>query len=163
MDPDSTILLVLHYAGGSIRGMTRLQKILFLVQQEAGLGSFNFEPYKFGPFSPEIDSLVKSLEEQDLLKIIETNDYNPLQEAPTKIIILTDKGKYKAKESSTAINHVTSLKTSFLVKRFVNVPLTYLIAYIYAKYPEYTTLSEIKEIVEKWRETYGLRLGVLPR
>lgn len=163
MNPSSIILLVLYYAGGVIRGMTRLQKVLFLIQKEAGFGNFNFKPYKFGPFSPEIDNLVVSLEEQGLLEVIETTEYNPLQESPTKTIILTDKGMCRAKELSATVDRVTSLKVSFLAKRFVKVPLTYLIAYIYAKYPEYTNLSEIKEIVEKWREIYGFKFGLLPR
>jgi len=163
MNPNYIILLVLYNAGGVIHSMTRLQKIIFLIQQEAGLGDFNFKPYKFGPYSPEIDNIVRSLEDQELLKITEITEYNPLQEVPTKIIVLTDKGKCMAKESFTTIDHVTSLKVRYLVKRFVKVPLTYLIAYIYSKYPEYTTLSEIKEIVEKWREIYGLKFRALPR
>lgn len=54
MDPGSIVLYVVYCAGGVIRGMTRLQKILFLVQQEIGLSNFDFKPYKFGPFSPEV-------------------------------------------------------------------------------------------------------------
>lgn len=163
IDSIDIILIVIYCAGGTIRGMTRLQKILFLLQQEAGLGNFNFVPYKFGPFSREITSLVNTLVNQNLLTIKSEAEYNFLQESPVQVISLTEMGRAETKKTIEKLDKITLLKVRFLVRRFVQIPLTYLIAYVYAKYPEYTTLSEIGDLVREWRDIYGLRIQNLPR
>jgi len=162
-DMASIILFVISCAGGTIRGITRLQKILFLLQQEVGICNFHFMPFKFGPYSPEVTITVNSLEKQNLLKIDKEVGYSLLQENPTQVISLTDEGQLKAQEVAESLDTITRLKAQFIIDRFSRVPLTYLIAYIYAKYPEFTTLSEIKDAVREWRSIYELRFQILPR
>ena len=44
-----TLAVILYLTGGTIRGLTRLHKVAFLIQQEIGIGRFNFKPSKYGP------------------------------------------------------------------------------------------------------------------
>ena len=52
--------------GGGIGGITRLQKLLFLLEQEEQVvpsgDRFNFRPYKAGPFSPKLYDDLEFLE-----------------------------------------------------------------------------------------------------
>jgi len=163
IDPTSVILLTIYFAGGTIRGITRLQKVLFLLQEEADLCKFNFIPYRFGPYSYEVTNLVNSLLSRNILKKKYVTVFDFLQENPMEIIYLTNKGHAEVKKIIEKVDNITLLKMRFLVRKFSSIPLTYLIAYVYAKYPEYTTLSEIKKLVKEWRDVYGLRLQDLPR
>lgn len=56
----------------SISGMTRLQKLLFLLEREALIkpanGGFEFEPYKAGPYSPKLYDDLELLENLGLIR-----------------------------------------------------------------------------------------------
>lgn len=80
LDPEDVILLLLEankrYLGkDSISGITRLEKLLFLLQNETdfeGIGTFfGFTPHKFGPFSKVVYEAVEFLESCELLQIKE--------------------------------------------------------------------------------------------
>jgi uncharacterized protein YwgA len=48
----------------------KLQKILFLMKEELGLDiPANFKPYKYGPYSIDIDKALKELEKRGDIKI----------------------------------------------------------------------------------------------
>ena len=57
---------------GSFGGITRLQKLLFLLEQEEGLspieGGYEFEAYKAGPYSPKLYDDLEFLENLGLLE-----------------------------------------------------------------------------------------------
>jgi len=62
MPTGSELLRLLFYVtGGTVEGTTRLQKIVFLVQKELGLGGFRFIASKYGPWSKELENLVQEL------------------------------------------------------------------------------------------------------
>ncbi|HUT74307.1 MAG TPA: hypothetical protein VM221_05685 [Armatimonadota bacterium] len=73
------LLLALLYAPGArrmpgepIAGITRLQKLLFLLQEEYGLrkggrGVLVFEPYRFGPYSAALYDEISFLENLNLI------------------------------------------------------------------------------------------------
>ncbi|MCH4816762.1 MAG: hypothetical protein QXY87_13585 [Saccharolobus sp.] len=44
-----------------------------------------------------------------------------------------------------------------IVNKYIHLPLEYLLALIYAKYPEMTELSEIKDKVEEFQKMYNLK------
>jgi uncharacterized protein YwgA len=162
LDPVSFILACIFWAGGIIKGKTRLQKIIFLLQQELGITIFEFKPYRFGPFSSQLNEIIDSLLNQGLLQM-QKSKFSSLEEKSIEIVSLTNEGIAKAEQVIESLDNVTRITARILAKHYAMVPLTYLIAYIYAKYPDFTTLSEIKEIVEKWRGIYGLKLEFLSR
>src|SRR3989344_6285597 len=61
LEKSDMILLLLYGRGAKghfsepIQGITRLMKLLFLLEKEAGINDgFSFVPYKMGPFSSEV-------------------------------------------------------------------------------------------------------------
>ncbi|MEM2136813.1 MAG: hypothetical protein QXI93_02520 [Candidatus Methanomethylicia archaeon] len=130
LSPSEVVLFVIYCSNGVISGITRLQKIIFLLQREMGLGNFIFKPYQFGPFSMEVKYVVQSLENQGFLKVEEGSEFSPLQEHPIKIIRLTSQGLCEAEKIMGKLDEKTFLKAQILVRYLNRVPLTYLIAYI---------------------------------
>ena len=159
------ISILFYLAGGRVKGSTRVHKVVFLVEKILGIDVFRFEPWKFGPWSQELEELLKSLERKGLLKIrTEAPDLASwlLGEAPVKIyeasaeLIAAGKEAYK---KLVGADPIRALYLKKLVLSALNVPLTYLLACIYSRYPEMTVKSTIRDKVEKWRNVYGLRLS----
>jgi uncharacterized protein len=160
--------------GTPIRGRTRLQKILFLLTQEHHIerwvaGYYSFEPYKFGPFSPEVYEDLEFLENVGLLEdASKPNNDASLQEATEASAAyedtelpgdigdeaqpyyepcyqLTEKGR-KFVEQRVMSDMPQSVREALsLVKRMCgHVPLTSLLRYVYSNYPEYASNSELE-------------------
>lgn len=51
-------------AGGVVRGLARLQNVVFLLQKEVGHGGFWFESRRFGPWSIELERALAALERE---------------------------------------------------------------------------------------------------
>ena len=148
-----------------VAGITRLEKMMFLLQKETAFSGklqnkFNFEPWKFGPFSREIYEdldLLASLglveaEVQELPsyaeyteedKLIEQEDFEPIVQ---KLFSLTDRGCRVAEKLRAAISEKDWAEVGQLKKRFEKVPLTRLIQYVYQKYPETTSKSVLEHL-----------------
>jgi len=132
-------------------GVTRLQKIAFLLQQEVGLGKdISFEPYYYGPFSREIADALRYLKRKGLVDIVD---------GPSgKIIVLTDIGRGEAERLEENVEpelrDIARIKAAF----YARVPLTYLLAYVYTRYPDYAVFSEIGDKVQRWARIYRLRV-----
>jgi len=159
------VSILFYLAGGRVKGSTRVHKVVFLVEKILGIDVFGFEPWKFGPWSQELEGLLKSLERKGLLKIrSEAPDLASwlLGEAPVKIyeasaeLIVTGEEAYK---KLVGADPIKALYLKKLVLSALSVTLTYLLAYIYSRYPEMTVKSTIRDKVEKWRNVYGLRLS----
>lgn len=80
---------------GSISGITRLQKFLFLLQEEAGLkelhdGGFEFEPYKAGPYSPKVYDDLELLENLGLIAHIGTAEASESESADIERLSFDD-------------------------------------------------------------------------
>ena len=88
MSEKALLLAMLFYlTDGTVKGITRLHKLVFLVQKEVGLGSFDFKPSKYGPWSPELEEDVRWLVSRGLIAVDEKQDpaYELLKERPVKI------------------------------------------------------------------------------
>ena len=162
MPASSELLALLFYVtGGVIKGATRLQKIVFLIQRELGLGGFRFTASKYGPWSKELDDTVQELIKRGEL-IVEEHEPEGIQEQPIKVYkastSLVEQGKDIFRDLLQT-NPTLALKFYTRVRSYATLPLTYLIAYLYRKYPEYTTQSIIRERVKEWQKHYGLRSG----
>jgi hypothetical protein len=153
---------------GRLEGITRLEKLIFLLERETGIGSLltesaDFTAYHFGPFSPKIYQEVETLAAAGIILDSTTpadtiadswerfTAIDTIREAPSedpyviRNFVLTPRGEryYKAIAShlpQTAIDELAAFKD-----RFANIPLRKLIKYVYAKYPTFTERSLIKD------------------
>lgn len=170
LDREDILLLLLSALSGGeakqrIAGITRLEKMIFLLQKETKFSGkieskFSFEPWKFGPFSREIYEdldLLASLglvdtEEQELPSYAEYTEEDSLVEAEAyepvvqKIFSLTDRGAKVAEKLKDAISRSDWAEVEQLNRRFEKVPLTRLIQYVYHKYPETTSKSVLEHL-----------------
>jgi hypothetical protein len=79
---------------GVVNGITRLQKLLFLLEQEAGLkptgNGFKFEAYKAGPYSKNLYDDLELLENLDLVTSDPTAEATALESADIKALSFED-------------------------------------------------------------------------
>jgi len=156
-----------------INGITRLQKLLFLLENEGSIErighAYRFEPYKAGPYSPAIYDDLEFLENLGFINS-ETSGVATEEEAAdldfTFDELMADEDlktpdAYDEKRftlSTEGIKKVKSLLASDqyrpvadsirrIKSKYGNYSLNDLLYYIYTKYPEMTTESEIKEHV----------------
>jgi len=156
MENFELLAAVFYLAGGRIKGATRLHKLVFLIQQEVGLGRFQFQPSKYGPWSPDLEELIGKLEAQGLLKAEEVED-NKYRERPVKIFTaapnLLEVGK-ATYEKLRRVDPPTALLLRHRVYLYSRLAITYLIAYVYRRYPEYALNSAIWGKVREWQRIY---------
>lgn len=173
----SQIILALLYAPGfpasSVEGITRLQKLIFLISKETDLlkgkeDQAAFRPYKMGPFSEQIYDEVDFLKSLGLIEEGKTAEADVTSKVEgdlffddqmldkyqkgesssdekTAVYALSDKGKKIAKQIFDSLSEADRAYIKSLKIKFGNLSLRQLLRYVYKKYPEYTTQSEIKE------------------
>lgn len=163
--------------GEEIRGITRLQKLIFLILMEDDFKDrittdFDYHPYNFGPYSSVLMSELDILRSADLISIEKARLGSIMEMVDRTAVQLEEdndrevskyleiyrisergirvwKGLVAAKYSPEMIEFVTSIK-----RRFNDIPLDDLIKHVYERYPDYTTRSKIIE------EVFGL--GIQP-
>jgi uncharacterized protein len=158
-------------AAEPIQGTTRLQKLLFLLEHEANLkattgSDFKFEAWKFGPVSKELYDDLEKLENLGLLETdpISASSPTELDEYGLSFDDLMGEEKREAQESSEEKRyrltrkgldwikaHVDGKKQHEVVDKIRRIKAKYgalslqdLLHYVYSKFPEMTTASEIK-------------------
>ena len=148
---------------GRVEGITRLEKLVFLLQKESEIGSLltedpSYRPDNFGPFSVKVYQAVETLAAADLITdsaeisqstedMWESSHLVGTETDPyaTRNFTLTARGK---KYYNALINELHSDTERFLAQlktRFAPLPLRQLIRYVYTKYPEFTHKSLIKD------------------
>jgi uncharacterized protein YwgA len=157
-----------------IQGTTRLQKLLFLLENEANLratkgSDFQFEPWRFGPVSKELYDDLEKLENLGLLEThpIAASSATELDEYGLSYDDLMGDEKQEAEEITEEkryrltpkgiewVNeHVDRKKQREVVDKIRRVKAKYgalslqdLLHYVYTKFPDMTTASEIKSRV----------------
>jgi hypothetical protein len=171
-------LLALLYAGGQdtkIEGITRLEKLLFLLKQEKGFlanvnpeNDFKFFPFRMGPWTNEVYDEVDFLESLGLLSKETDAKSTPADTASldelfdnmmlekyqknvssndkgTEIFKLTKEGKEKALVIWNRLTVSEKNGIIDLMQKFNKINLRQLLRYVYQKYPQYATESEIKD------------------
>jgi uncharacterized protein YwgA len=165
-------------ADGSVSGITRLQKLLFLFENEGKAVAedpFAFEPYKAGPYSPKVYDDLELLENLGLIKTEPTAEssldeksdidrltfddliggFEEIQGArpaadsfEERKFYLTAKGKRRVEEllmghkNDDTVSGIRRIKS-----KYSRYSLHDLLRYVYTKYPEMTTESEIVDQV----------------
>jgi len=161
-----------------INGITRLQKFLFLLENEDYIEKvdegYQFEAYKAGPYSPTIYDDLEFLENLGLIEaetsgvateeeeadmnftFEELLDDEELTDDEIKTPDLYDEKRFKltqggwdkvkslleSKEYCPIVDGIRKIKS-----KFGNYSLDDLLYYVYTKYPDMTTESEIKDQV----------------
>lgn len=178
------LLIELDSHSVGLGGITRLQKLLFLLGEEEGLKptdvGFEFEAYKAGPYSPELYDDLEFLENLGLLEGEVTSEASePEAEEVDRLSFdhlmgrdvekssdgdfdgasaadayeerrfqLTEEGRnrinqlLKSGEMVPVANKIRRIKS-----KYGKYSLKDLLYYVYTKYPEMTTESEIREEV----------------
>jgi uncharacterized protein YwgA len=152
-----------------IVGTTRLQKLLFLIEREESLKAtegedFDFTAYKFGPVSKELYDDLSKLENLGYITSksvsepsnVERDEYGLSFEGlmgdeeatdafEEKQYALTDAGRRwleSRNRPKAQIDKIAKVKG-----RYGSLSLSDLLHYVYSRYPDMTTASEIKDKV----------------
>ena len=176
------LLLGVDSDSRGLGGITRLQKLVFLLEKEEGIephSGFGFEAYKAGPYSPRLYDDLEFLEnlgyiesevtaeasepeaaEVDRLSFdhlmgvevehsSDGNDVDGPASADTfeeRRFKLTDQGRAHIEELLTSEGYAPVVNKIRRIKsRFGRFSLNDLLYYVYRKYPEMTTESEIRD------------------
>lgn len=171
-----TMLLLLIGVDGeargedSVNGITRLQKFLFLLEQEEGVSAsnegFKFKAYKAGPYSSRLYDDLELLENLDLVRseataestaleatdidrlafvdLIEGDDERAADAFQERRFSLTAKGRDRVKQLLSSGDYEDAVEGVRRVKsRYAHYSLKDLLRHVYKKYPDMTTESEI--------------------
>ncbi len=178
-EPESglDVLLMLLYAfegdkgRTSIHGITRLDKLMFLLSQFSEFSplfenDYDFVAYNFGPFATELLDDLEALKQQGLIEVkdriprsaSETRDAETIDEETGELedeYVTWDMYKYEEYHLSNIgveiaekiYNSATPKQREILDKvktRFNSKSLTGLLRYVYRSFPQYATASEIR-------------------
>ena len=156
IDRRTDVIFILFYFAEEIYGVTKVQKLLFLIEQETEFFNefeedvnFNFAPYKMGPFSQEV-----YLELHFLLQLdaIDKDDWDAEAEyvetdLANQKFVITSKGRKIAQELVEILEPEHREELESLVQQYNALQLNDLLKYVYTEYPTYTIESEIKDEV----------------
>ena len=172
------VLLTLLYAPGNsnkyrepIKGITRLEKLMFLLSRETSLKeiitrNYAFDAYDYGPFSNEILDDIEALKSSNILKEIsysgekleyidlqesEMNVYEDISSIPSfKRYELTEKGEVIGKFLFDSLSDSQRNELIKIKKIYNSLPIKELLSYVYNTYPEVTKKSVIKDKILKY-------------
>ncbi len=152
-------------AAEDVRGITRLEKLLFLVDKQTDLSTrvlrpFEFKPYNYGPYSKAIYEAIDVLEEARLVSeervffaddvaIDEMEDATASDtelEGTERRFSLTDEGRDVARLLADRNPDVAPILAN-IKKQYAAMPLRQLIRYVYLQYPTYAEASLIRDRV----------------
>lgn len=172
LEIDDAIVLVLGAPGGSeprgsLEGITRLEKLIFLLERETPMSEWmtekaDFRSWKFGPFSSKVYEAADTLSAARLLSdsrrkagdtedqwesvsaLVDESDVDPYT---TRSFALTDRGdNYYAALISELPENAEQVLADFK-RKFAGIPLRQLVRYVYERYPQFTDKSEIRKEV----------------
>ena len=178
------ILITLLFAKGSeehfgepIEGITRLDKILYLLSESSEFKQivnkgYTFEADRFGPFAPEIFDDMAALKQEGIIRVVSAreprNKIETVDEETVEQVLDEDKAKeknvtwktypverYELTERGLQIGSLLynglaenqRMKLEEMKEDFGKMNLKSLLHYVYSKYPRMTEKSEIREKV----------------
>lgn len=172
IDQTDTILLLLAAETADPRqrfrcdGITRLEKLLFLLDRETKFKDeiaepFTFEAYHYGPYSSAVYDAVDFLRAMRLLDerqidvasgmdvseesgVLDETDLNQPNIYVERQLFLTDDGKAVAQVLSTRVTPVGKAALIEVKDKYGSMPLRQLLRYVYSRYPEFTEKSRIR-------------------
>jgi uncharacterized protein YwgA len=173
VESGTDILFALLYSPGlsgkfgePIKGYTRLEKLLFLLDRESGLGriiekDYNFEPFDYGPCAQEIYDDVEMLKDAHLLSAGQVATETALDnvddieqgagegmagaQEKTDVFQLTEKGEKIGKMIFESLSPEDRQKIMGIKAKFNSQPTSAILRYVYTKYPDMIVRSKVKE------------------
>ncbi len=170
IDREDVLLLIFDayerlFHKAAFNGVTRLEKLVFLLAEEAGLTDigqmFAFRAYKFGPYSKGVYEAADFLQSADLVDVevkpyysyylaeeekelqrdIETDDEmgEPAPSGHERLFTLTDNGKALASKLRAIWEQEypdALSKVDQIVSRYGSLPLNQIIRYVYRRFPK---------------------------
>jgi hypothetical protein len=164
------VVLALLYAPGitgrpaePVQGITRLQKLLFLLWKEGAFYEdvpqlYNFKAYDFGPCMDDLYDDLEFAEDIGLVQITEVPSGNEFEGADEEAFLrdfgfrwakrdtrrdfeLTKTGAQAAKEIYHALEEQKRKRLDQIKRRFNSMPFFDLLRYVYRKYPAFAKKS----------------------
>ncbi len=187
VDSCADLIITLLYSPGqsdmegeAIRGITRLQKLIFLLMEE---GEFKermseeveFEAYDFGPYSAEVVNALETLKEIRLVEA-EEKELESFREVIDGIAVsfggeeeggrpqtveiyrLSDRGMKVGKELFSSLPKEDQASVQETKRKYNQMKLMALLKYVYTNYPETKERSKITDEILG----YGRRPGLTP-
>lgn len=131
--------------GVPVKGKTRLMKLMFLLSRpeesggkDAVVDTKSFRADKFGPYSPEVEEAIAELGYREWLTVGST--------AP-RVIALSPTGLGAARQVWETLSPEVKARIFQLKHSFNAKPIMELLYYVYSRYPDFTTESEIRSEV----------------
>jgi uncharacterized protein len=168
VETDDVIVLLLGAPGagdrpGYLEGVTRLEKLVFLIERETPVREWltdraDFRSFRFGPFSAKIYQAVDTLAAAGLLtdsaKEAETAEdtweaghriLDNLDPYTTRTFELTHRGRRYYDALREELPDDAEATIASFKRQFARLPLRQLVRYVYERYPEFTDRSEIRD------------------
>ena len=152
------LLLILYTCGGRAVA-TRIQKIAFLLWAEHGVArdEWLFIPYKYGPWSLDVQLQLEDLVKRGLVTFREEarDKEGGEHTGKVKIYELTKAGADATRRLATRVTLRLLHLSKFLdMEHWCKAGLDVLLAKIYLKYPRYTKRSilPVHQLIEKLKE-----------
>ena len=163
------LLLLIELAGRDsqeawFRGITRLEKIIFILMTEHNLSAWiqedkpNFIPYKLGPYAREVYAAIDFLSSYGLIEDSFSSNNSSLDSMEANMSVepgsmpyeerrfkLTDDGRRAAQSLRQNSNNISLDAIRTCYNEFAEMPLPTLLRHVYTKYPQYTGKSIIKD------------------
>ena len=164
------VVLALLYAPGTeggegepVRGITRLQKLLFLLWKEGAFyedipNLYNFKAYDFGPYMDDLYDDLDFAEDIELISVQEVASgiefeggaedafladfgFKPVKRPARRDSALTEAGGEAAKEIYDNLDEQRRQRLNQIKRRFNSMPFFDLLRYVYRKYPAFAKKS----------------------
>lgn len=155
---------------GEIKGVTRLEKLIFLLERETASDKWleqdaGFEPYNFGPFSQKVYQAVDMLAAAQLIEDssspasdtvdtweqrvgigLDSGSAGQVRDPyTTRDFRLTDRGWRYFNALSSELSPDSLGELQGFKRQFAYLPLRQLIRYVYSRYEAFTTKSQIRD------------------
>lgn len=165
---DLMVLLLYANEGKDIRGITKLEKLIYLLLKEGSfedysdiIKEYTYKPYDFGPYSEGVYDNIEALKSMNLLEVREEKfenfkevvdgmiykynedeEYLPKQKT-VEIYKLNDRGKKVAEHLEKTLTSNEKRNIEGIKDRYNEMSLKELLQYVYTKYPDSTVKSKI--------------------
>jgi uncharacterized protein YwgA len=176
IDSGSDLLMTLLYSPGesgsegeTIRGITKLQKLVFLLMEEGSYKEtlsedMGFEAYDFGPYSSDVMNILETLRGIGLVQV-EEQELESYQEVMDGLVIgfsedeegtppqtvevygLSDRGLEIGKELFNSLTQEAQGTIRGIKEKYNSMSLMDLLKYVYSTYPESRERSKITDKV----------------
>lgn len=170
LETDDAIVLLLGAPGGEqkagyLEGVTRLEKLIFLLERETPVQDWmtekaDFRSWKFGPFSSKVYEAADTLAAAGMIRDSATDartaedrweslnalvDEEDLDPYTTRTFELTERGANYYAALLRELPPETEQVVREFKRRFARLPLRQLVRYVYERYPQFTDQSEIRD------------------